>query len=135
MGYVLREQEKQPPKEIKNIFVVLFESVSSGAFACRTGAKGYEVDAAARNVIVAAGYPSYPHATGHAIGEDAHAAGAYFASKGRKPAEIPLVENGTFTIEPRIQIPNGGSIEEMVVVKNCGAEFLSPRQKSLILVG
>jgi len=41
-----------------------------------------------------------------------------------------------FTLEPRLTVPERGiaTVEEMVVVTNTGAEFLSSPQKELVLI-
>ena len=52
-----------------------------------------------------------------------------------KPFET-IEENMVFTIEPRLTVPGYGvaTIEEMVLVKATGAEFLGKPQKELILL-
>ena len=45
-----------------------------------------------------------------------------------------LHNTGIYTIEPRIMIENGGSIEEMIIVKGDKAEYISVRQTELYLI-
>jgi Xaa-Pro aminopeptidase len=53
-----------------------------------------------------------------------------------KPFEV-IEENMIFTIEPRLTVPGRGvvTVEEMVLVKKDGAEYLADPQRELILVG
>ncbi|MGB5529977.1 MAG: M24 family metallopeptidase, partial [Ignavibacteriaceae bacterium] len=53
----------------------------------------------------------------------------------QKPFQL-LEEGMVFTIEPRLNIANRGiaTVEEMVVVTNTSAEWLSTPQKELILI-
>jgi Xaa-Pro aminopeptidase len=53
----------------------------------------------------------------------------------QKPYQL-LEEGMVFTIEPRLQVPNRGTatIEEMVVVRANGAEWLTTPQKEIILI-
>jgi len=52
-----------------------------------------------------------------------------------KPFE-PVEEGMVSTLEPRLKVPERGiiTVEEMVVVRKDGAEFLSQPQKELILI-
>ena len=47
---------------------MLQDAVDAGAAALKPGAQGWEVDAAAREYLVKAGYPEYQHALGHHLG-------------------------------------------------------------------
>ncbi len=134
MGYALMACEKTPPKEVKDVFNTLSEAIQKGIENMLPGKKGFEIDEIVRNHITERGYPNYNHATGHPIGEHAHNPGTSISPRGYKRSEMPIRENGVYTIEPRIQIPNGGSVEEMVMVtKNGGISLCSP-QKSLYLI-
>ena len=96
--------------------------------------KGYELDEIVRKEILSAGYPDYNHSTGHAIGESAHNPGALIGTRERKLAKLRVQPKGVYTLEPRIPISNGGSIEEMVVFTNKGGEPLCEPQKELYLI-
>ena len=84
--------------------------------------------------ILENGYPDYNHSTGHAIGEEAHSPGTLLGLKENKLSNLIVQETGVYTIEPRIAIPNGGSIEEMVYVSKDGGIPVSRRQKELYLL-
>ncbi len=134
MGYVLMPSEKTPPQKVKDVFNTLTEAIQKGMENMFPNKMGFEIDEIVRNHITENGYPSYNHATGHPIGENAHNPGTSISPKGYKRSEMAIRENGVYTIEPRIQVPNGGSIEEMVMVtKNGGIPLCSP-QKSLYLI-
>lgn len=134
MGYALNRGEKNPPEKIQNVFKTLVDSINLGAMNMKPNIPGYEIDSIVRGQILNKGFPDYNHSTGHPIGEKAHNPGPSISPKGYKRSALFLRENGVYTIEPRIQIENGGSIEEMVKVTKNGGEFLCPPQKSLYLV-
>ena len=134
MGYALNLGEKQAPEAVQNVFDTLVKAIEIGIQNVSPDKKGFEIDEQVRNYIIQKGYPNYNHATGHPIGENAHNPGTSISPKGYKRSEMNLRENGVYTIEPRIQIENGGSIEEMVAVtKNGGIPLCAP-QKSLYLI-
>lgn len=134
MGYALKDEEKCASEGVTRIFNTLVEAVNLGIKNCTPDKKGYEIDEIVRNHIINSGYPDYNHSTGHPVGEVAHAPGTSLAPKGHKRSEFFLQEGGVYTIEPRIQINNGGSIEEMVLVTKSGGKTLCPPQKHLYLI-
>ncbi len=134
MGYTLGLNEKTAPPKIQNVFQTLVKSIEAGISNFKPDKKGYEIDEIVRNYITKNGYPDYNHATGHPVGELAHNPGTSISPKGHKRSSLFLRENGVYTIEPRIQIENGGSIEEMVMVTKCGGVTLCPPQKKLYLI-
>lgn len=134
MGYALKPNEIDAPENIKNIFKCLHDSIALGIKNAKPGVKGYEIDEIVRNNIIKNGYPNYNHATGHPVGELAHNPGTSLSPKGHKRSALDLQENGVYTIEPRIQTENGGSIEEMVLVSKNGATTMCPKQEKLYLV-
>ena len=134
MGYALRPGEFKIPESVQNVFETLVEAIELGIKNLKPSKKGYEIDEVVRNHITAKGYPNYNHATGHPVGELAHSPGTSISPKGYKRSSLFLQENGVYTIEPRIQIDNGGSIEEMVRVTKNGGATLCPPQKKLYLI-
>lgn len=134
MGYALKLGENHAPKEIQKVFSTLVSAINLGIENFKPIKKGYEVDKIVRDAIISAGYPNYDHATGHPVGETAHSPGTSISPKGHKRSALNLCENGVYTIEPRIQIENGGSIEEMVMVTKNGGLTLCPPQKNLYLI-
>lgn len=134
MGYALKPGETRAPSSVQNVFDTLTEAIELGIENLNPSKRGYEIDEVVRNHIVENRYPNYNHATGHPIGELAHSPGTSISPKGHKRSSLFLHENGVYTIEPRIQIENGGSIEEMVRVTKNGGVTLCPAQKKLYLI-
>lgn len=134
MGYVLQKNEMRPPEDIQKVFDTLVTAIDMGIKNCLPTKKGYEIDKIVRSKITESGYPDYNHATGHPVGETAHSPGTSFSPKGHKRSSLFLQENAVYTIEPRIQIENGGSIEEMIWVTKNGGIPLCPPQKKLYII-
>ena len=137
MGYAMTAQDKKTrsiPEDIRKVFRVLYEAVDLGIKNLKPDIMGYEIDSLVRNYIIENNYPNYNHATGHPIGELAHNPGTSRSPKGHKRSSMKIRENGVYTIEPRIQIPNGGSIEEMVLATPTGGATLCQRQSRLYLI-
>lgn len=134
MGYVLRRNEIEAPTAVKRVFETLKTAVETGAKFLKPGIPGHKIDTVVRKIITNAGYPSYNHATGHSIGKEPHGLGAVLGQKQSKMSALKLQNNGVYTIEPRIAIDNGGSIEEMLVATDKGGMFIGPRQQDLYLI-
>lgn len=95
----------------------------AGMNAVRAGVSGREVDSAARQVLVNAGYGEYfGHALGHGVGIAVHEQ-PRVSSKNSKNLKPGMV----ITIEPGLYIPGWGGIrlENMVVVREDGCENLN----------
>lgn len=134
MGYLLKENERQAPDSVIKVFNTLVSSIESGIKNMKPGIKAYKIDEIVRGKILESGYPDYPHATGHPVGRQVHGAGALISPKYSKRANLNLVEKAVYTLEPRINIENGGSIEEMILVTKNGAIPLCNIQKELYLI-
>lgn len=135
MAYLPQPYEENPPAEVQKVFNTLVSAISSGIAAAKPNVYGYEVDEVVRSGIVEAGFPNYDHSTGHPIGEVAHNPGTLIGVRDNPRAQRTLKKFGTYTIEPRCQVPNGGSIEEMVLVTENGGQTLCERQTKLWIVG
>ena len=137
--YILRDNENDAPPEVKKGFQVIVVSIQKAADFMKPGSIAYEVDAVARNYIVENGYEEYPHALGHQVGRKAHDGGVILAPRWERYGEIPYKIIGideVYTLEPRLTIPGFGiaTIEEEVVVRENGVEFLSEPQKEIYLI-
>ena len=134
MGYALRRNEIKAPRSVRNVFKSLTESIENALDHMKPDVKGYEIDDIVRNRILRDGYPNYNHSTGHPVGLKVHDVGAILSNKSNRRSDLGLLENGVYTIEPRIAIPNGGSIEEMFIVTKFGGIPVCKMQKEIYLV-
>lgn len=137
--YILKPGEKEAPAEVMHGFQTIVESIRLAAAAMKPGVTGIEIDRIAREYILSRGYDEFPHALGHQVGRSAHDGGALLGPAwdryGKLPF-IPLEVGQVFTIEPRLYLKEHGvaTIEEMVLIKEDGVEFLSRPQNDLFLI-
>jgi Xaa-Pro aminopeptidase len=137
--YVLGEGETGAPEEVMRAFAVLTESIERAVAAVKPGVRGVDVDAISRSFIVENGYEEYPFALGHQVGRYAHDGtallGPAWEKYGGKVQQV-LEPGMVFTVEPRISVPGRGvvTVEDMIVVTENGAEYLSTPQRELILI-
>ncbi|MDZ7288671.1 MAG: Xaa-Pro peptidase family protein [candidate division KSB1 bacterium] len=137
--YILAQGETRAPEEVQRGFDTIVQAIEESRKALKPGARGHEIDAIARKIVTSQGYKEFPHGVGHQVGRFSHDGTALLGPAWEKYAKkpfVPIEENMVFTIEPRLTVPNRGTVtvEEMFVVKNSGAEFLSKPQKELILI-
>lgn len=137
--YILEEGETSAPPEVMKGFETLVNAIESSKRAMKPGVQAVEIDKIARDIITSAGYEEFPHGLGHQVGRFAHDGTALLGPPWEKYAQKPfrpLEKNMVFTIEPRLTVEGRGvvTIEEMVVVTEDGAEYLSHPQKELILI-
>jgi Xaa-Pro aminopeptidase len=103
----------------------------------KPGVLAKQVDAVAREIVTAAGYPEYKYATGHHLGRLAHDGGGVLGPEWERYGDTPncpLEAGHVYTVEPGLMVPGYGYIglEEDVVVTERGAEFLSKPQQEII---
>jgi Xaa-Pro aminopeptidase len=137
--YVLDDGEQEPPEDVVAAWRALWASLDTGAAALRSGALGHEVDAAAREVLVSAGFPEPKHALGHQLGRSAHDGGTILGPPWDRYGDAPFgtVEEGNvYTLEYGVPVPGRGYIglEENVLVTADGIDWLSTPQRDLWLV-
>jgi Xaa-Pro aminopeptidase len=136
--YVRRPGEAGPPDGVRRALATVVGAIDAAAAALRPGVRGHEVDAAARRVVVQAGYPEYKHGTGHGLGRAVHDGGTMLGPRwpcyGRMTDGV--VEAGNvFTLELGVMTEAGFvGLEEDVVVTADGCEFLSSPQRELMVV-
>lgn len=98
----------------------------------RAGVTGHEADAAARDVIEAAGFGSrFGHATGHSVGLEIH------EEPRCSPNAGAVLQPGVImTVEPGIYLEGnfGVRIEDMVAVTQEGCENLTKSSKELLIL-
>lgn len=119
----------ETPAGYAEVHAVVEAAVQAALAAVRPGAVAREIDAAAREVITAAGHgPRFVHRTGHGLGLDVHE-GPWITATSETVLEPGMV----FSIEPGIYLPGrfGIRLEEIVVVRDTGAEILSALPRAL----
>ena len=137
--YILKDDETEAPEDVMKGFNTIVDAIESSKQAIKPGVIAKEIDAIARNIVVKNGYDEFPHGLGHQVGRFSHDGTALLGPPWEKYAQkpfLPLEERMVFTIEPRLDVPGRGTatIEEMVVVTNNGADWLSHPQKKIILI-
>jgi Xaa-Pro aminopeptidase len=137
--YVPAEGETEAPAEVARAFAVVTESIERARKAMRPGITGVAVDAASRDYVTSNGYDEFPFALGHQVGRYAHDGTALLGPEWEKygsKVHQALEPGMVFTIEPRVSVPGRGivTVEDMVVVTDDGADYISTPQRELILV-
>ena len=134
--YVLKPGEESTPVAVQKGFDTIVRAIEETGKALKPGAKGVDIDAISRKIVVDAGYPEYPHALGHQVGQHVHDGGAMLGPawpRYRSTPLIPLAEGQVFTLEPSLNVPGHGAVglEDDVVVTPEGAQYLTEPQKEL----
>ncbi|HZP28498.1 MAG TPA: Xaa-Pro peptidase family protein [Acidimicrobiia bacterium] len=123
----------EPEPEVRDAYAVLVDAQEAGVRAAKVGVPCESVDAAARDVIAAAGFGDrFVHRTGHGIGMEAH--------------EDPYIVTGNagalepghaFSVEPGIYLPGrfGLRLEDIVVATGDGPRRLNDAPRDLAVVG
>jgi len=143
-AYVLHPGETEPPADIQRYWEVARDGNRMAFEVMQPGSTGYDVDRVQRNWMDENGSMDVMWNTGHPVGYVAHDVGPSLggAQRGRDPHPTAFrelragnvfafdgffmweIEGGTKTI----------SVEEMAVVTETGAEYLTAPQEDLILI-
>jgi Xaa-Pro dipeptidase len=122
---------------MKRVFDIVAEAQRAGLKAARPGVTLASIDAAARKVIVDAGYgPDFKYVThrlGHGLGMDMHE-WPYLVEHNMFGWQSPVLRPGmVFSDEPGIYIPGefGVRLEDDMHITEAGAELLTPTSPSL----
>jgi Xaa-Pro aminopeptidase len=109
------------PEKYAKVFAVVAAARDAGiktvkdAFAANRPLAGWEVDAATRAVIEAAGYgDQFTHRTGHNIGQEVHGNGAHIDGLETRD-DRRIMRRTCFSIEPGIYLPEFGVRSEVDV--------------------
>ncbi|MCY4005683.1 MAG: Xaa-Pro peptidase family protein [Rhodobacteraceae bacterium] len=122
----------EAPDEYHEIHSIVEAAVEAALGVARPGIPARQIDRAARQVIVDAGYGDFfLHRTGHGLGIEIHEPPDISGG-----SETILDEGMVFSIEPGIYLPNrfGLRLEEIVMLRADGPEILSdlPRDARII---
>jgi Xaa-Pro dipeptidase len=118
--------------KMKQVFAIERRAQDAALAAAKPGVPCEAVDAAARTVIVDAGYgPDYKyftHRVGHGMGMDGHE--WPYLTRGNT---LPLAPGMTFSDEPGIYIPSefGVRLEDDMYITDDGAKLFTPQSESL----
>lgn len=138
MWYVLQPGETQPPEVVQRAYAAVKGAIEAGKAVLRPGIAGWQVDAAARNYLVSAGYEEYQHALGHSVGRHAHDGGPLLGPRWPRYGETPYnkIEEGTvYTLELGVMTERGYvSQEDEVLVTSEGCEWFSQPQEEIYLI-
>src|SRR5262249_38547113 len=121
----------EPPADFAAYYPVLQQAQEAACASVRPGVTAESVDAAARDIITAAGYgEAFIHRTGHGIGLESHQ-DPYIVAGNATPLEPGMA----FAVEPGIYPgPHGARIEDIVVCTEDGCERLNNAPRDLVIV-
>ncbi|GLZ03417.1 dipeptidase [Actinomadura sp. NBRC 104412] len=121
-----------PPADYTAYYEVLREAQEASCQAVRPGVTPEAVDAAARDLIAAAGHGEhFFHRTGHGIGLETHE-DPYIVAGNTEPLEPGMA----FSVEPGIYAgPHGARIEDIVVCTDNGFERMNATERGVVIVG
>ncbi len=118
--------------EMRRVYDTVLRAQAAALDALRPGATTAEIDAAARDVITAAGYgEAFTHSTGHGVGLEIHE-GPNLSARGAESLQPGQI----VTVEPGIYLPGrfGVRIEDMACITPDGFRNLTNARKDLIIL-
>lgn len=119
-------------EEMDKVYHIVLRAQSAGIKRAKAGVSGHEIDAAARDVIAAAGYGEYfGHSFGHGVGVEIHEA------PNASPNYMEALPAGAvISAEPGIYLPGkfGVRIEDVIVLSESGCENITRALKELLIL-
>jgi Xaa-Pro aminopeptidase len=117
----------------RDIYALVAEAQRAGMAAVEVGAEAGAVDAAARDVIEAAGHAGhFQHGLGHGVGLEIHEAPMLgYGRTGKLADRVPV------TIEPGVYLPGKGGVrieDVLVVTAGGGARILTSTTRELLVL-
>ena len=145
MAYVAKPGETDAPAWLHGLFEATLKANRAAVAVMKPGARGVDVDTAARKSLVADGFKEYPHGTGHPIGLKVHDVGPMLCPDWRERygdgVFFNIEADQVFAVEPLIYVKPDAldyelntSLEEDVVVGPGGARYIGTPQTSLIVI-
>jgi Xaa-Pro aminopeptidase len=122
----------QPDERYLSLWGLVLEVQERVEIEVRPGMTGKEADAIARDAFAAAGYgDAFGHALGHGVGLAIHEG----PRLSRLAEDVVLAPGMVFTVEPGLYFPGWGGIriEDMVVLREVGAEVLTKAEKEAVV--
>jgi Xaa-Pro dipeptidase len=124
---------RDPEPWQSEIHALVARAQAAGVAALAVGADVRDVDAAARSIIVEAGYgEQFGHGLGHGVGLDIHEAPMIgYSTTGILGDRTPV------TVEPGVYLPGRGGvrIEDTLVVRTGGPVSLTQTTRELLVLG
>ena len=120
-------------EQAREVYELVLAAQLAGLDAVRAGPSGRAVDAAARELIDAAGHGEhFGHGLGHGVGLEVHEG----PRLSRTAPDTPLAVGNIVTVEPGVYLPGllGVRIEDLVVVQDAGCDVLTGLSKDLTVV-
>ncbi|HEU4792791.1 MAG TPA: M24 family metallopeptidase, partial [Nitrolancea sp.] len=117
----------EPEAKLQEVYRIVLDALRTAEASIRPGMTGKEADAAARDIIVAAGYgEAFGHSLGHGLGVRVHEGPSLSVR-----SEERLEPGNVVTIEPGIYLPSWGGvrIEDVAVIEENGLRVLTGAPK------
>ena len=122
----------EPGERAREVYELVLRAQLAGLDAVRAGVSGRDADAAARELIDAAGHAGhFGHGLGHGVGLEIHE-----APRLSRASDATLALGNVVTVEPGVYLPGelGVRIEDLVLVTADGHERLNGLPKDLTQV-
>jgi len=127
------------PQELRHAFDTVKKAIRMSASKIKPGFKGHEIDKIARDYVISQGYEEFGHALGHQVGRATHDGGTILGPLWERYGNTPngIIKAGNvFTLELHVKTKNYGmvSLEEMILIKEIGCEFIVPPIEDFIYI-